>query len=487
MTLNLQEVARAMGAGSHPPPLEVAGWSVDTSTQNPGDVFFALRGPNHDGHDFLAAAAEKGASAVVVGRTPWSATDAPVGSSHLEDADIVPPDDAGRGRPARIGGSAPPMVQDPIQLLVPDTEQDLQDLAAWARQKWGGPIVAVTGSAGKTTSKDAIAHLLETAFPVVGKTNGNFNNHVGVPLSLLRLPDACHVGVIEIGMNHAGEIRQLAAIAKPNVGVVTNVGYAHVEFFDSIEGIAAAKRELIEGLPPDGVAVLNADDPRVSRFGEAYPGRTVTFGFSEAADVRAEHVEHGADGSRFRALGVDFESAMSGRHAVMNLLAAIAVAHVFGIAPEVLRPAVASFTVGNMRGQRTLHQGIVIWNDCYNSNPEAAQSMLEVLAETPAVRRIAVLGEMLELGLSSDELHRQVGQYAGRYAAGRRVGLVVGGGGAARAMVGAARRAGVEAEFFEDPAEAGERARQVARPGDAVLFKGSRGVKVEKALERFTA
>ena len=490
MTLNLQEVARAIGAGSHPPPVEVAGWSVDTRTQNPGDVYFALRGPNHDGHDFLAAAAEKGAAAVVVGRTPWSAADAPVGPSRLQDADVPAPDDAGRGRPARTGGSAPPMVQDPIQLLVPDTEQALQDLASWARQKWGGRIVAVTGSAGKTTTKDAIAHLLETELPT-GKTNGNFNNHVGVPLSLLRLPDACRVGVIEIGMNHAGEIRRLAAIAKPDIGVVTNVGYAHVEFFDSIEGIAAAKRELIEGLPPDGVAVLNADDRRVAAFAKVHPGRTVTFGFSEASDVRAANVEHGAAGSRFRALGVDFESAMSGRHAVMNLLAAIAAAHVFGIAPEVLRPAVASFTVGNMRGQRTLHQGIVIWNDCYNSNPEAAQAMLDVLVETPAVRRIAVLGEMLELGSSSAELHRQVGQYAGqyagRYADGRRVDLLIGVGGAARAMVEAARQAGVEAEFFEDAAAAGERARQVARPGDAVLFKGSRGVKVEKALERFTA
>jgi UDP-N-acetylmuramoyl-tripeptide--D-alanyl-D-alanine ligase len=372
-------------------------------------------------------------------------------------------------------------------LIVPDTGQALQHLAAWARQKWGGRIVAVTGSAGKTTTKDAIAHLLETTFPVVGKTNGNFNNHVGVPLSLLRLPDACRVGVIEIGMNHAGEIRQLAAIAKPDIGVVTNVGYAHVEFFDSIEGIAAAQQELIEGLPPDGVAVLNADDPRVSRFRDVHPGRSVTFGFSEAADVRAEHVEYGAAGARFRALGVDFESAMSGRHAVMNLLAAIAVAHVFGIAAEVLRAAVASFTVGNMRGERTLHNGIVIWNDCYNSNPEAAQAMLDVLVETPAVRRIAVLGEMLELGLSGAELHRQVGQYAGRYAAGRRVDLLIGVRGAARAMVEAARQAGVEAEFFEDPVAAGDRARQVARSGDAVLFKGSRGVKVEKALERFTA
>ncbi len=442
MTLNLQEVALAVGADTHLPPLAVAGWSVDTRTQNPGDVYFALRGPNHDGHNFLSAAIEKGASAVVVDRATGL----------------------------------------PNELVVPDTERALQDLGAWARQKWGGQVIGVTGSAGKTTTKDAIAHLLETELPV-GKTNGNFNNHVGVPLSLLRLPDGCRAGVIEMGMNHAGEIRRLAAIAKPNIGVVTNVGYAHVEFFDSIEGIAAAKRELIEGLPPDGVAVLNADDPRVSRFREVHPGRSVTFGFSEGADVRAENVEYGAAGSRFRALGVDFESPMSGRHAVMNLLAAIAVAHVFQIAPERLRPAVANFNVGNMRGERTLHHGIVIWNDCYNSNPEAAQSMLDVLRETPAARRIAVLGEMLELGSAAEELHRQVG----RYAAGRGVDLLIGVHGAARAMVEAAAQAGVEAQFFEDPAEAGDRVRQVARSGDAILFKGSRGVKVEKALERFTA
>jgi UDP-N-acetylmuramoyl-tripeptide--D-alanyl-D-alanine ligase len=236
-------------------------------------------------------------------------------------------------------------------------------------------------------------------------------------------------------------------------------------------------------LPPDGVAVLNADDPRVANFRRVHPGRSVTFGLSEAAEVRAENVEFTAAGARFRCLGVDFESPLSGRHAVMNLLAAIAVAHVFQIAPERLRAAVATFNVGNMRGQRTEHQGIVIFNDCYNSNPEAAQSMLDVLRETPAARRIAVLGEMLELGTASEELHRQVG----RYAAARGVDLLIGVRGAARAMVEAAAQAGVEAQFFEDPADAGDRVRQVAHSGDAVLFKGSRGVKVEKALERFTA
>jgi UDP-N-acetylmuramoyl-tripeptide--D-alanyl-D-alanine ligase len=265
---------------------------------------------------------------------------------------------------------------------------------------------------------------------------------------------------------------------------VTNVGYAHVEFFHSIEGVAAAKRELIEALPPQGVAVLNADDPRVSRFGDAHPGRTVRFGFSEAADVRAEAVETVAGGTRFRALGVDFETGLAGRHAVMNLLAALAVAGVFGIAPEALPEAVRTFAVGKMRGEKLEHNGILVWNDCYNSNPEAARGMLDLLRQTPARRRIAVLGEMLELGREAETLHRGLG----RYAAESGVDLLLGVRGSACPMVEEARAAGMAdsaALFFVDPAAAGEFAREWARSGDAILFKGSRGVRVERALERF--
>jgi UDP-N-acetylmuramoyl-tripeptide--D-alanyl-D-alanine ligase len=445
MTLDLQEVARAMRAEGNPPPLKVTGWSVDTRTQNPGDLYFALRGPHHDGHDFVGAAAVRGAAAVVVER--------------------------GTGAPN--------------ELVVSDTLKALQELAAWARVKWGGTAIGVTGSAGKTTTKDAIAHLLAVEMPV-GKTSGNFNNHVGVPLSILSLPDGCRAAVLEIGMNHAGEIRSLAAIARPDVGVVTNVGYAHAEYFESIEGVAAAKRELIEALPRAGVAVLNADDPRVLAFRDAHPGRSVTFGLSERADVRAEAAEYGADGSRFRAVGVDFETGLAGRHAVMNLLAAIAVSRVLGIAPERLREPVRTFAAGKMRGQRSEHNGIVVWDDCYNSNPEAAQSMIDVLRQTPAARRIAVLGEMLELGRAAEDLHRQVGRYAAEHG----VDCLIGIGGQARSMVEAAVAAGLprgRAHFFEDPAEAGEFARQTARSGDAVLFKGSRGVQVERAVERFLA
>jgi UDP-N-acetylmuramoyl-tripeptide--D-alanyl-D-alanine ligase len=453
MTLDLQALATAMGAGGSPPPVEVTGWSVDTRTQNPGDVYFALRGPNFDGHAFVDAAVEKGAAAVVVERGPG----------------------------ASAQGSANATVLD-----VADTLRALQDAGSWARKKWGGRVVGVTGSAGKTTTKDAIAHLLETAMPV-GRTIGNLNNHVGVPLSVLRLPDDSRAAVLEMGMNHGGEIARLAEIARPDVGVVTNVGYAHVEFFaNGIEGVAAAKRELIEGLPRHGVAVLNADDPRVARFREVHPGRSITFGFSEAADVRAERADFGADGSRFRALGVDYETGLTGRHAVLNLLAAIAVAQVFEIAPEKLRDAVGNFAVGKMRGERSEHRGITVWNDCYNSNPEAARSMIDVLAATPAGRRIAVLGEMRELGDASEELHRNVG----RYAAGHGVDLLIGVHGSAKWTVDEARAAGLPkgaAVFFEDAVEAGDFARQAAKPGDAVLFKGSRGVRVERALERFVA
>lgn len=443
MKFTLQSVCAAIRADGGPFGGSASGWSVDTRTQNAGDVYFALRGPNHDGHDYVAAALNGGASAAVVER-----------------------------------GSG-----DAREMVVPDSLKALQELAAWARRDWGGTVVGVTGSAGKTTTKDAIAHLLSTGL-AVGRTIGNLNNHVGVPLSILRLPDDCRVGVLEMGMNHAGEIRELACIAAPDIGVVSNVGYAHVENFESIDGVAAAKRELIEGLKPGGTAVLNADDERVIRFREVHRGPVVTYGFNAGADVRAEAAEYLPDGLRFRVAGMEFESSLTGRHAVMNFLAALAVARVFGIGPERLREAVRSFSVGKMRGERIERDGMVIWNDCYNSNPEAAQSMIDVLAGAPARRRIAVLGEMLELGHAADALHRRVGEYAAKHG----VDVLIGVRGNARGMVEAAVSAGMPASaahFFADPGDAGAFAREVARAGDALLFKGSRGVKVERALERF--
>jgi UDP-N-acetylmuramoyl-tripeptide--D-alanyl-D-alanine ligase len=449
MILPLAAIASVLGtpaAGLSPGDTIVTGWSVDTRTLQPGDLFFALSGPHRDGHDYVPIAIEKRAAAVVVERPTPNAN----------------------------------------ALVVADSLAALQQLAAWARRHWGGRIVGVTGSAGKTTTKDAIAHLLSVELPV-GMTIGNFNNHLGVPLSILRLPDDARVGVLEMGMNHPGEIRALAAIAVPDIGVVTNVGYAHVEAFDSIEGVALAKRELIEALDPrHGVAVLNADDPRVMRFREIHRGPVISFGLSAGADVRAEEIVYQPEGTRFRVAGVDFHTTLSGRHGVLNLLAALAVARVFEIPPERLRDAVRSFTIGSMRGERLERRGIIVWNDCYNSNPEAVRAMLEVLRATPARRHIAVLGEMLELGAASEFLHRQTG----RCAAGSGLDMLIGVRGAARWIVEEAARAGMPpqaAHFFEDPCEAGKFLRQLAGPGDAILFKGSRDVEIERAMEKLLA
>ena len=426
----------------------VTGWSIDSRSLQAGDLFFALRGSNHDGHAYVRDVLQKGAAAVVVDRE-------------------IP------------GGAAP----EGRILRVEDSLQALQQLGASARRHWGGRLVAVTGSAGKTTTKDIIAAMLADRYRTA-KNEGNLNNHIGVPLSLLRMDGAAEVAVLEMGMNHAGEIRHLASIAAPETGVVTNVGTAHIENFDSIEGIAAAKRELIEALPPEGTAVLNADDPRVAGFRSAHSGRSVLYGESPQAGVRAHEVRLTPEGVEFRVEDVAFISSLPGRHSVSNLLAGIAVATTQGIALERLPERIRNIVPGKMRGERFHSGGILIFDDCYNSNPDAVRAMLDVLAEAPARKRIAVLGEMLELGHWAETLHRDVGNYAARSG----LNVLVGIRGAACYMVDAVMRSGLKVDaafFFEDPREAGRRVRSLASPGDAVLFKGSRGVHVELALEEF--
>src|SRR5580698_8954901 len=452
MTISIPSIAETVAAvaptilssAGLAPDQTVSGWSIDSRTLNPGDCFFALRGPSNDGHDYVDNVMEKGAALAIVERQV--------------DAKIV-------------------------QLIVPDTLAAMQQLARKSRERWGGTVVGVTGSAGKTTTKDAIASLLNVQIRT-GRTIGNYNNHFGVPLSILRLPDDCRAAVIEMGMNHAGEIRELAKIAQPQIGVVTNAGWAHAEYFDDgIEGVALAKRELIEELPVNGIAILNADDERVREFAKIHPGRSILFGFSEDAEVRAEDFRMCPGHAHFHCLGVDFESPLAGRHGVSNVLAAIAVARALGIAPERLRDAVRTLAVGKMRGESSERNGVSIINDCYNANPEAMRSMLELLRDTPAQRRIAVLGEMLELGREARTLHRGIGQFAAELG----IHALLGVRGAARFMVDGAMEAGMSgsaASFFDTPEAAGDFLKTYIRPGDAILFKGSRGVQVEKALER---
>jgi UDP-N-acetylmuramoyl-tripeptide--D-alanyl-D-alanine ligase len=439
----LTVVAHALGLNVKS-DIRITGWSIDSRTIAPGDLFFALRGPNHDGNAYVEEVLAKGAVAAVANE-------------------------------AKSG----------TVLVVPDTLAALQSTAVWALEQWGGDVIGITGSAGKTSTKDVIAAMLAASMPV-GKTIGNLNNHVGVPLSILRLPTEARVAVLEMGMNHAGEIRALCAMAKPRIGVVTNVGHAHMEAFDSIEGVAAAKRELIESLPADGVAVLNADDPLVARFREVHRGRTITFGINSDADARAEQVQLTDHGVSFTVDGAPFESALLGRHSILNVLAGIAVASLYGIRPAQLSGVVKDLTAPSMRGQRLEHAGVVILNDCYNSNPDAARVMIDVLRETPAKRRIAVLGEMLELGRWSESLHRDVGSYVARSG----IDVLVGIRGEACHLVDAARKAGLAVDaafFFPDAGSAGEHLRRIAHPGDVILFKGSRGTHVEYALERFLA
>ena len=445
MTLELDEIAAVLDSPARIPG-QATGYSVDSRTVQPGELFIALRGPNHDGHAHVAEALEKGSPAALVER-----------------------------------GSAVTALDRAI--AVTDTYQALLQLAAYARGRWPGTLVAVTGSAGKTTSKEAIAAMLAAEMPVT-KTSGNLNNHIGLPLSIMRLDPGARAAVVEMGMNHAGEIRELARVARPDIGVVTNVGYAHIEFFDSLDSTALAKRELIESLGERGVAVLNADDERVRRFAEIHPGRSITFGLSELAEVRATELEDVALGARFTVEGARFETRLMGLHGVRNVLAGIAVARLFAIplgrAAEVAR----ELSPGRMRGEHFTRRGVTVYNDCYNSNPDAVRAMLDLIRSLPARRHVAVLGEMLELGRWSEALHRDVGRYVAECG----FSVLVGIRGAARHMVDAARVAGLAAGaayFFDEPAAAGAFLRETAREGDAILFKGSRGTRVEIALERF--
>jgi len=453
MKLSLGKIADFVSAvGEFPREQSVSGYSIDSRSVGAGQLFFAVKGERLDGHDFVNEALEKGAVAAIV-------------------------------RKDRLGQYA-----DKTQLLaVEDTLVALQALATAVRKLWGRPLVAVTGSAGKTTTKEAIAHVLGTRFGVL-KSEGNFNNHFGLPLMLLKLEPQHAVAVIEMGMSHAGEIRALATIAQPEIGVVTNVAPVHLEFFDSIADIARAKYELIESLPASGTAVLNADDQYVSQFARGFKGKKVMYGTHATADVRAENIQpKRTEGSEFDVvIGSVREHAalpLLGAHNVLNALAAVAVGVERGLKPAEAVGALATLAPADKRGQVLQLGNITVINDCYNSNPTALNAMVDALAAMPAQRRIVVAGEMLELGPAAEEMHRASGQHVAE----KKMDVLVGVRGMAHAMVDGATQAGTRAEFMATPEEAGEWLALEARDGDVVLLKGSRGVKLEKALEIWKA
>ncbi len=460
MKLTLGQVADWIHAEGEFDSDKVAlGYSIDSRTIGAGELFFAVRGERVDGHDYVEAAIANGAVAAVVSQR-WLA----------------------------------PAAFDECKVLrVPDECEDcvldaMQKVAHQVRRVWGKRVIGITGSAGKTTTKECVAAVLGTKFNVL-KTEGNFNNHFGLPLQLLRLEHEHDVAVLEMGMNHAGEIAALAKIAEPNWAVVSNVGPVHLEFFaDGIEGIARAKYELVQALPKDGVAFLNGDDERVRRFGEGMGERAILFGTSEGCAVRAD----GIDDRGLR--GVDFDLVMEsllvkrqmirwpvmlrlpGKHNVLNALAAIAVGRMSGVEVGDAVGALERMRPTDKRGNVLVWRGAEIVNDTYNSNPKALEGMVDALRQTQAQRRIVVAGEMLELGLEGEKLHEACGEaMAG-------LDLVVGVRGLAQALVEGAKRVGMVAEFVETPEEAGDWMKANVREGDVVLLKASRGVRLERAL-----
>src|SRR5438552_8136975 len=449
MKLPLARVAEFLSStGECDPQTMARGYSIDSRTVQPDELFFAVKGERMDGHDFVEQALQKGAVAAVVRKDQLT--------RYSTKARLVP---------------------------VADTLVALQTLATAVRRLWGKPLVGVTGSAGKTTTKEAIAHVLSTRFRVL-KSEGNFNNHFGLPLMLLKLEPGQEIAVIEMGMSHSGEIAALAKIAHPEIGVVTNVAPVHLEFFKSIADIARAKYELVEGLPAGGTAVLNADDEYVAQFGRDFHGKVVLYGFHPPADVRAENVKHhGAEGSTFDVVvGSCRETASSrlvGAHNIYNALAAVAVGIERGLTLSGAVAALATLAPADKRGEVVKVGNVTIIKECYNSNPKALDAMVDALAAMPAQRRIVLAGEMLELGAAGEEMHRS----SGRHIAEKSIDVLLGVRGLAQAMVDSARQAGMRAEFLATPQEAGEWLAREACEGDLVLLKASRGVKLEQALE----
>jgi UDP-N-acetylmuramoyl-tripeptide--D-alanyl-D-alanine ligase len=368
-------------------------------------------------------------------------------------------------------------------LITEDPLLALQALAAHVRRRWGKRVVAITGSAGKTTTKEAVAAALGAKLNVL-KSRGNLNNGFGMPLQLLRLEPEHDIAVVEMGMNHAGEIATLARIGAPDWGVVTNVGMAHIEnFADGQAGIARAKFELVAALPASGVAFLNCSDPYVSQFGRDFPGRVVYFGDGPCADPQVVESREDAEGLhiKFRAGERDglLTLELLGTHNASNAMAGLAVALEAGVDLDAAVVALASLTAGDKRGQVIELDGATILNDSYNSNPEALRSMIRTLAARPALRRILVAGEMLELGEYASAMHAACGLTAAEAG----LELVVGVQGNAVHLAAASCAGGVASLFLPTAEAAGRWLRQSMRPGDVVLVKGSRGVHLERAIE----
>jgi UDP-N-acetylmuramoyl-tripeptide--D-alanyl-D-alanine ligase len=456
-------VAEAAGGriASGDPGAVFAGVSIDTRTIRAGELYIGIRGERFDGADFAPAAMEAGAAGV-----------------------LVPRGHAGVG-----AGTAG---RDVVAIEVDDTTRALQALGRRVRLESGSKVVAITGSAGKTTTKEITAELLATRYQVM-RNRGNFNNHIGLPLSLVELRRRPEIAVVELGMNHAGEISTLVRIAEPDVRVWTNVGEAHLGFFASVDAIADAKAEIFEGAREDTVLVANADDDRIVARIPAFAGRVVTFGIERDADVRAVDVlDRGVSGMSAalvtRRGRADVHTPLVGRGNLANLLAGAAVALEFDVPVDDIAGVAQVLSPAAHRGEVVrLARGIVVIDDSYNANPTATRRALDVIGAEQPARRVAVLGEMLELGERAEALHEEVGRAANRAGVGL---LITVGGAPARALGEAAIAAGTPrsaVHHFAGSDAAADAAAAMIERGDLVLVKGSRGVRCDRVVDRLKA
>ena len=435
--------------------------SIDSRTLEPGQCFVAIKGKRLDGHDFLEEALRRGASLVI----------------HSDS-----------------GGELSSW-KDRVLMQVDDTTTALQNLAHYARKKWNRSLLAITGSMGKTTTREFVATLLGQKFRVF-RSPGNLNNEIGVPLSLLQLSEEDQLAVLELGMNHPGEIRLLSRISSPDSALLTNVAAVHLEFFSDLDAIAAAKGEILENLPPGGRLFFNADDDRVTRLVSSYRGQKISFGLHQEADIQVsdyqieslERMSFGINSAHF-----DFRATVpfAGRHLLYNVAAAVAVAYSFDFSQDELLQGISQLKVPSMRGQ--IHRigkpgnQITLWDDCYNSNPQGLAMVLETVSRLQGFRRkILALGEMLELGPAGPDFHYQ----SGRQIAQSDADLLVTVGDGSLEIDRGAREAGFPAEQIEHFKAADEAAAfltgQVV-PGDLVLVKGSRGVTMDRIVRHITS
>ena len=467
--LTTEWVAYAMGgtvrAGD--PNREFTGVSIDTRTLAAGELFIAIAGERFDGADFAGAAIDAGAGGVVV--------------------------EHGRGRELADQKGVRPLLSGVAIIEVDAAIAALQALAQAIRRASGTKVVAITGSAGKTTTKEVTGEFLAARYRVV-RNRGNFNNHIGLPLSLIELRRRPEIAVVELGMNHAGEISTLVRIAEPEVRVWINVGEAHLGFFQSVDAIADAKSEICEGSTSATLLVANADDDRITGRTSRFAGRVVTFGIDCDADVRATAVRsRGIDGVDAHVAtprgAFELTTPLIGRGNLANVLAATAVAIEFDIPLAAIAERAGHLAPASHRGEvLRLSQGVTVIDDSYNANPTATKRALEVLGEaSDRSRRVAVLGEMLELGERASVLHEEVG----RAAAEAKIDVVIAvGGEPARALAEAAVAAGIARANVLHVATSDEAAAAAAtliRRGDVVLVKGSRGVRTDRVVDRLKA